>query len=86
MMRNASSEKKKRFSSFLFFYISFCYVAYSDEPCGRRSTALKSPGGIVEGVFEHPRLAAPGRPVTANGVSLKGKTRQERVKVVVGIK
>ena len=40
-------EKKKRKFLLSLFYITFCYVTYSDEPCGRRSTALKSPGGVA---------------------------------------
>ena len=39
-------EKKKKILLSC-FYISFCYIAYSDEPHGCRSMALKSPGGVA---------------------------------------
>ena len=44
----------------------------------------------VEGVFEHPGLAVPGRPVTANGVSTNGEnasgTRESRRRYQIRMK
>ena len=39
-------KKKKKFLLSC-FYISFCYITYSDKPCGHRSMALKSLGGVA---------------------------------------
>ena len=47
-------EKKKNFLLSC-FYISFCYVVYGDEPCGRRSTALNRWGAWLSVGWRHDR-------------------------------